>query len=165
MTLAAADDVIGYLADLVERLDRFALTLLPPNAGEHVALGQEVDGSLVIDLETRLPVGRRSSGVELDLFERWAPAGRETFERTAYRYELRHHDIGYRRAYHRHDVDHFVRAFDVATHEHCEAPIGGSTCSHYQGPPVVDAFDGFNRLYDLWLTDAAPDCTALRCLG
>ncbi len=29
---------------------------------------------------------------------------------------------------------------------------------------VVDAFDAFNRLYDLWLMDTAPDCTALRFL-
>lgn len=165
MTLAAADDLITYLADLVERLDSFAVTLLPPNAGEEVGLGQEDDGSLVIDLETRLPVARRSPDVELDLFERWAPAGRDTFERTAYRFELRNRNLGYRRAYHRHDLDHFVRSFDVATHEHCEASIGVSTCSHYHGPPVVDALDAFNRLYDLWLTDAAPDCTALRCLA
>jgi hypothetical protein len=165
VTLAAADELVAYLADLVERLDRFAVTLLPPNDGPEIELGQEDDGSLVIDLEGRLPVARRSPDVELDLFERWAPAGRDTFERTAYRFELRNRDLGYRRAFHRHDVDHFVRSFDVATHEHCEASIGVSICSHYHGPPAVDAFDAFNRLYDLWLMDAAPDCTALRCLA
>jgi hypothetical protein len=165
VTPATADDLITYLAGLVERLDSFAVTLLPPNAGEEVGLGREADKSLVIDLETRLPVARRAPDVELDLFERWTPARGDTFERTAYRYELRHRELGYRRSYHRHDVDHFVRSFDVATHEHCEASIGVSICSHYHGPPVVDAFDAFNRLYDLWLTGTAPDCTALRCLG
>lgn len=165
MTLASTDDLATYLADLVERLDRFAVMLLPTRSGDAIELGQEDDGSLVIDLEARLPVARRSPEVAFDLFERWAPAGGDSFERTAYRFELRNHDIGYRRAYHRHHVDSFVRAFDVATHEHCEAPIGFSTCSHYHGPPVVDAFDAFDRLYDLWLMDAAPDCSALRCLG
>ena len=165
MTLASADDLITYLADLVGRLDSFAVTLLPPNAREEIGLGQEEDGSLVIDLEARLPVARRSPDVELDLFERWTPAGRDTFERTAYRFELRNRDRGYRRAYHRHDVDHFVRSFDVATHEHCEAAIGFSICSHYRGLPVGDAVDAFDRLYNLWLTDAAPDCSALRCLA
>ena len=165
MTVAASDDLITYLADLVERLDRFAVTLLPPNVGDEVELGREGDGSLVIDLEARLPVARRSPDVELDLFERWTPVGHDAFERTAYRFELRDRDLGHRRAYHRHDVDHFVRSFDVATHEHCETPIGVSACNHYHGPPVVDAFDAFDRLYDLWLTGTTPDCSALRCLG
>ena len=164
MTVAASDDLTTYLADLVERLDRFAVTLLPPNAGDVLELGRQDDGSLVIDLEARLPVARRSPDVELDLFERWTPVGQDRFERTAYRFELRDRDVGFRRAFHRHDVDHFVRSFDVATHEHCETPIGVATCSHYNGPPVIDAFDAFNRLYDLWLTGTTPDCTALRCL-
>ena len=165
MTIATADDLVRYLSDLVERLDRFAVTLLPPNAGEEIGLGREDDGSLVIDIEAHLPVARGSPDVELAIFERWARADQDTFERTAYRFELRNRALGYRRAYHRHDVDHFARLFDVATHEHCEASIGLSTCSHYHGTPVSDAFDAFDRLYDLWLTGAAPDCTALRCLG
>lgn len=165
MRLATSDNLQTFLADLVERLDSFAVTLLPPNEGDEIELGRQDDGSLVIDLEARLPAAHRSPDVNLDLFERWAPAGRDTFERTAYRFELRHLDLDYRRAYHRHDVDHFVRSFDVATHEHCETTIGVATCNHYHGAPLVDAVDGFSRLYDLWLTDAKPDCAALRCLA
>jgi hypothetical protein len=82
-----------------------------------------------------------------------------------YAYELRHHEIGYRRAFHRHDEAYFVRKHGVATHEHCEATMGVEICSHYYGKPVVDAFDGFRRLYELWLTDLRPDCLALTCFG
>ena len=165
MTPVTGDGLFTYVADLVEQLDRFAVTLLPPNAGDDVALGREVDGSLVIDLECRFPVARRSPDVELDLFERWSPAGNDAFERAAYRFELRHRGLDYRRAYHRHDVDHFVRMFDVATHEHCESTMGVAACSHYYGRPVADAIDGFNGLYDLWLTDTKPDCGAIQCLA
>lgn len=165
MTPVTTDDLLTYLADIVERLESLSVTLLPPNAGDELELGQEDDGSLVIDLEARLPVARRSRDVELDLFERWDSAASDTFERTAYRFELRHHGLEYRRAYHRHDVDHFVRSFDVATHEHCEATLGVATCSHYHGAPIPDAFRAIDRLYDLWLTDTTPDCSVLWCLG
>ncbi len=80
-------------------------------------------------------------------------------------YEIRHHELGYRRAFHRHDAERFLRAFDVATHEHCEATLGHAACSHYFGDPVVDATDGFRRIYELWLTDEKPDCSILPCLG
>jgi hypothetical protein len=33
------------------------------------------------------------------------------------------------------------------------------------GQPVADAFDGFRRLYDTWLSNGRPDCSELRCLG
>lgn len=165
MTTATTDDLITYVADLVERLDRFAVTVLPPNERDEVELGVEDDGSLVVDLECRLPAESRSENVVLDLFERWSPVGRDSFERSGYSFELRHGELGYRRAFHRHDVDHFVRACDVATHEHCESTVGVVVCGHYFGPPAADAFDAFDRLYDLWLTNVPPDCSALRCLG
>jgi hypothetical protein len=164
VTTATADDLLRYLADLVERLERYALTLLPPDDGDEIKLGREPDGDLVIDLETRLPAPPRAGDVELDLFERWSPAGREQWARVDYRYELRHHALGYRRAFHRHDTADFVRLYDVATHEHCESTIGLATCEPYAGDPIFDAFDGFERLYGLWLTDRRPDCSTLRCL-
>lgn len=165
MTTATTDGLITYYADLLERLDRFAAMVLPPNDGDEAELARASDGSLLLDLEARLPVGRHSADVELDLFERWAPAARDTFERSEYRFELRHRGLDYRRAYHRHDVDHFVRAFDVATHEHCETPIGIAACGHYAGAPVANAIEAFDSLYDLWLTGAPPECGSLRCLG
>lgn len=165
MTLASTNELLAYLADLVEELERYAVTLLPPDEGDEITLGQDLDGSLVIDLEGRLPMSRRSSGVDLALFERWQLIGLDQWACVEYTYELRHHEIGYRRAFHRHDEDHFVRMYGVATHEHCEATLGVEVCGHYYGRPVADAFDGFRRLYDTWLTDQTPDCLALTCLG
>lgn len=165
MTVASANELLAYLADLVEELERYAVTLLPPDDRDEITLGRERDGSLVIDLEGRLPTSRRSRPVELEMLERWRRIGPDQLACVEYRYELRHHGIGYRRAFHRHDEDSFVRAYGVVTHEHCEATMGVEVCGHYYGRPVADAFDGFRRLYDTWLTDLKPDCLALICLG
>ncbi len=165
MTLASASDLLTYLADLVETLERYAITLLPPNDDVEIALGNEPDGSLVIDLECRLPTSRGSNDVDLGLFERWRAVDADDWVCAEYKYELRHRELDYRRALHRHHEEHFVRAFGVATHEHCEATTGVTTCEHYQGEPVVDAFDAFKRLYGEWLSDQRPDCGALPCLG
>jgi len=165
VTLASKEDLLVYLADVVEELERFAVTLLPPDDGDDIVLGRESDGSLVVDLGGRLPGPPRSGGVDLELFERWRPTGSDQWACVEYRYELRHHLLGYRRALHRHDEAHFVRGYGVATHEHCESTIGVAACGHYYGLPVADAFDAFRRLYALWLTDEAPDCLALTCLG
>ena len=165
MTLASKDELVAYLADLVEELERYAVTLLPPADRDEITLGRDPDGDLVIDLEGRLPISPRSRSVELDLFERWQLTGPDQWVCVEYEYELRHHELGYRRAFHRHDQDHFVRLYGVATHEHCEATMGLEVCGHYVGQPVADAFDGFRRLYHIWLMDQKPDCQALTCLG
>ncbi len=165
MTLASTNELLAYLADLVEELERYAVTLAPPDEGDEITLGQDPDGSLVIDLAGRLPTSRRSSDVDLELFERWQLTGPDQWACVEYKHELRHHEIGYRRAFHRHDEDYFVRMHGVATHEHCEATMGVEVCGHYYGQPLADAFDGFRRLYGTWLTDQKPDCLALICLG
>ena len=164
MTLASIEQLHTYLADLVEELERYAVIVLPPDDGDEITLGQDPDGGLVIDLECRLPMSRRSRDVILDVVERWRPIGRDEWACVEYAYELRHHELGYRRAFHRHDEDRFVRAYGVATHEHCEATLGLEVCGHYYGRPLTDAFDGFRRLYETWLTDQKPDCLALSCL-
>lgn len=164
MSQGTSDDLLSYLAGLVEHLERFAVTVLPPDDGEHIALGQEPDGSLVIDLSARLPAPRRSNDIDLSIFERWRPMDPGQWELAEYAYELRDREAGYRRAFHRHDVDAFVRAYGRATHEHCEATLGVAVCGHYAGDPVTDAFDGFEQLYGIWLTGERPDCSALTCL-
>ncbi len=163
--IASADALLTYLADLVEQIERFAVIVLPPDDARDIALGREEDGALLIDLACRPPRRPRSADVEIEIFERWRPTGPDRYERTDYKFELRHHELDYRRAFHRHDAEHFVAAFDVATHEHCETTMGNPTCNHYSGDPVADATEGFIRLYDLWLTDENPDCSVLRCLG
>lgn len=159
------NELLVYLADLVEELERYAVTVLPPDDRAEITLGRERDGGLIIDLSGHLPTSPRSRIAELELFERWRLIGPDQWACFEYTYELRHHAIGYRRAFHRHDEDHFVRRYGVATHEHCEATLGIEVCGHYHGRPVVDAFDGFRRLYDTWLSDQGPDCSALVCIG
>lgn len=165
MSQATRDELLTYLANLVEHLERFAVTVLPPDEGEHISLGRETDGSLAIDLSARLPVSRRSIDVDLSIFERWRPMRSGEWELAEYAYELLDHGASYRRAFHRHDVDAFVRAYGRATHEHCEATLGLVICGHYAGIPVEDAFDGSERLYGTWLAGERPDCSALTCLG
>jgi len=165
VTLASKDELLAYLADMVEELERYAVTVLTLADRDEITLGRDPDGDLVIDLEGRLPISPRSRSVDLELFERWQLTGPDQWVCVEYAYELRHHELGYRRAFHRHDQDHFVRLSGVATHEHCEATMGLEVCGHYVGQPVADAFDGFRRLYHIWLMDQKPDCQALTCLG
>ncbi|MEO5703791.1 MAG: hypothetical protein ABIZ52_07830 [Candidatus Limnocylindrales bacterium] len=162
--IASADELLTHLADLVEEIERLAVAVLPPNDEDQIALGREPDGSLVIDLECVPPTSRRKAAVDMEIFERWRPAGHDQYERSDYRFELRHRELDYRRAFHRHGEGHFLAAYDVATHEHCEVTMGHVVCRHYGGDPIVDAHDGFARVYDAWLSNRKPDCSALSCL-
>jgi hypothetical protein len=162
---ATTDEILGYLADVIERAERFGATVLPPNDAETVAWERDGD-DLFMDLAVHPPVGRRARLVEIVLRERWRAVGSDRWELAEYGYELRHHELAYRRALHRHDVDYFVRTYGVATHEHCEATMGNPVCGHYlANPPCRGALDGFDRLYGVWLTGTKTDCSQLRCLG
>ena len=163
--IATENALLTYVADLVDAIERLAVTVLPPNDADEISLGREADGALVIDLECRPPMSHRSADVHMDIFERWRPGVGNRYERVDYKFEIRHDERQYRRAFHRHHVEQFLQAFDVATHEHCEATLGVAVCSHYFGEPVADAEEGFMRLYELWLSDEKPDCSALPCLG
>ncbi len=162
--IATEDGLLTYFADLIETVERFAVTVLAPNDADDVSIGRK-NFDLLIDLECRPPLPRRSADVLILIFERWRPAGQDRYERVEYNFELRHGQLQYRRAFHRHHTEHFLRTFDVAIHEHCEAMLGHATCDHYFGEPIGDAEEGFIRLYDLWLTDEKPDCSKLHCLG
>ena len=162
--IATEDALLTYFADLVAEIEGFAVTVLAPNDSDEISLGRDDDGALVIDLECQPRLARRSADVLMELFERWRPTGDDRYERVDYKFEIQHHELQYRRTYHRHHVEHFLRSFDVATHEHCESSIGLAACDHYLGGPVVDAREGFMRLYALWLSDEKPDCSARPCL-
>jgi hypothetical protein len=164
MIIAGSDDLFGYVADLIETIERYGAIVLPPNDTSNVSLRPN-GKDLVLRLGTRLPVPRRSRDVDLDLAERWSPHGRGSYALAEYGYELLDHEHDYRRALHRHDVDRFVRAYDVATHEHCEATVGRPSCGHYAGPPVRGAIDGFLRLCAVWVAGTKPDCSKSACLG
>ncbi len=163
MTPVSEADLASYLVEIVNWGERLAITFV--GVEDELVLGREPDGALVIDLGGRLPTGPGTNAPELDVFERWRLAPGRGYTRSEYRFELRHHELDYRRALHRHDEEHFARQYQVATHEHCEAVMGVEACGHYFGFPVQSAIDGMSRLYEVWLQDRKPDCSALRCLG
>ena len=161
MTPVTQGDLADYLVRFVEWAERLAITVID---ADPLLLGQEPGGTLVVDLEARLPARPRARAAELQLFERWRPLAHHGLVRVEYKFEMRHHEMSYRRAFHHHDEEHFVRKYGVVTHEHCEATLGVTPCGHYFGYPVRDAFDAVTRLYDAWMSGAKPDCSALRCL-
>jgi hypothetical protein len=161
---ASTDELLDYLADVIERAERFGATVVPPHDAKTVAWERD-DDELAMDLAIHPPVGSRSRLVEIGLQERWRAIPGDRWQLAEYAYELRDHELDYRRALHRHDVDHFVRACGVATHEHYEATMGHPMCGHYEATPCQGALDGFDQLYGVWLTGTKPDCSQLRCLG
>lgn len=163
VTKVDRDDLASYLARFVDWGERLAISFV--GVDDELPLGSEPDGALVIDLQGHLPAARATQPAELEVFERWQTIAGHGLARIEYRYELRHRALDYRRALHQHDEAHFLRQFNVATHEHCEATMGVEACGHYFGYPARDAFDAVTRLYDVWLSGAKPDCSALRCLG
>jgi hypothetical protein len=158
-------DLAAYLSAIVQWGERYAVTFVGIDEDDGLALGREPDGALVIDLEGRLPNPPRTRPDEIDVFERWRTVPGQGLVRVDYSFELRHRTLDYRRALHHHDEQHFVRQYQVATHEHCEATMGFVACGHYFGFPVQSAIDGMTRLYDTWQSGAKPDCSDLRCLG
>ena len=162
MIEATTGELLDYLADVIERAERYGAIVAPPNDAAEVEWRR--DGSdLLMNLEVRPPLDRRTR-VEIKLAERWRPIGRDRWELAEYGYELRDFGLDYRRALHQHDVGPFVRRFGVATHEHCEAAMGREACSHYAGVPCEGAIDGLERLYVIWTSGRKPDCSQLRCL-
>jgi hypothetical protein len=159
---ATTDELLAYLADVVDRAERYGATVQPPDS-ETVAWFRDGE-ELVMDLLVYPPVSRRSKGVEITLQERWRPRSPDRWELAEYGYELRNYELDYRRAFHQHDVEQLVRASGVAAHEHCEATIGHAACGHYGGEPCRGALDGLERLYVIWTEGTKPDCARLRCL-
>ena len=164
MIRATTDELLAYLADLVEEAERYGAAVETPD-GEEPAWVRTRPDLLVMRLAIHPPVAARQGKVEIELREHWIRTGRELWDAADYGYELRDEQVGYRRALHRHHPDRFIRAYDVATHEHCEVPIGRVACGHYAGVPLSGAIDGLRRLYGMWLEGRPPDCAALRCLS
>ena len=162
MIEATTAELLDYLADVIERAERYGAIVQPPYDTPEVEWAR-AGGKLQMEIEIRPPVGR-GARVEITLAESWRPIGPDRWELDAYAYELRDFELDYRRALHQHHRDDFVRFFGVATHEHCESVMGRPTCDHYAGVPCRDARDGLERLYVIWTAGAKPDCSQMRCI-
>jgi hypothetical protein len=153
----------GYVANTALLLERYGVVLeLEPD--EALELDESETGRLSFSVRGFLPDGRRPPGAIVDVREIWRPTAVGPYERSDYAYELLDHERDFRRAFHLHDAEVFVRRHDVVVHEHCERPIGNAPCAHVSGFPVRDAFAGVERLLDAWLDPQIPDCDAFECL-
>ena len=162
MTTPAAILTIEDLDRHVARLATIVWNLGALVEGPH--LDQYDDGVFVVALSGDLPGPNRPARTEVVVREKWMPIATDRYRRAEYSYELIEHPLGRRRAFHAHDRGHFVDAFDVATHEHCEETLGAPACEHYFGLPV-DAYDAVRRFTLIWGRPGPLGCDSLRCMA
>jgi hypothetical protein len=152
-----------YLRQVATLLEQFGLIFSKPAEGEDLVLERSTTGALSYELCGELVGPQDGVPARVEIREEFVPLRPDVYERTRYAYDLRDEARGYRRAFHLHSPESFMREYLVVVHEHCERPIGTVECEHYEGSPVKDAFAGVRVLLDVW-TDAPPDCGSLRCL-
>lgn len=96
-------------------------------------------------------IGDWASPARIELREALAPHGDgSTCQTSQYEYELIDVAGDFRRAFHFHDAEWFLREYVVAVHEHCDQPLKSATCTHYSGTPIKDSYAGATRLLDAW---------------
>ncbi len=160
LSLAALAD---YLSGVAELLERYGVVLDGASTAPLV-LQESPSGAMSFELRGCLPDGQTPPLSVLEIRERWRRLGPDLVERWEYEFELLDHERGFRRGFHLHDSDAFIRRFHVVVHEHCERPIGTAPCDHFVGSPVLDGYRGVNLLLEAWIDPATPDCSALTCL-
>ena len=158
-----ADGLDEHVAAIAQLLERYGVALDLGAVGELV-VDQTPGGSAFFELRGFLPDGRQPARSVIEVREVWRRRSADALERWEYEYELLDHERGFRRAFHLHDRDEFIRRHQVVVHEHCEYPIGVAPCAHFEGGPVRDAFEGVERLLAAWTDPTVPDCMRLRCL-
>jgi hypothetical protein len=161
LSVSALEDYLGQIAEMLERYG-VVLELEPTDS---LVLDESPSGTMSFELRGFLPDGRTPPLSTLEIRERWRPVAPDLVERWEYEFELLDHERGFRRAFHLHDSDWFVRHFHMVVHEHCENPIGFAPCAHIAGFPVPDGYRGVNLLIEAWIDPGLPACDALTCLS
>ncbi len=159
----SSEECGDYLGRVARLLEQFGLILSKPAEREDLVLEKSKTGVLSYELCGELADPDGGVPAHIEIREEFTSIRPDVYERTRYEYELRDEARGYRRAFHLHFPDSFMRTYLVVVHEHCERPIGTVKCEHYEGSPVKDAFAGAQTLFDAWTGDP-PDCRSLRCL-
>jgi hypothetical protein len=160
LSVSALED---YLAQIAQLLERFGVVLdLEPT--ESLVLDVSASGTMSFRLRGFLPDGRKPPLSVLEIRERWRPVAADVLERWEYEFELVDHERGFRRAFHLHDSDYFVRHFHVVVHDHCENPIGFARRAHMAGNPVLDGYRGVSLLIEAWMDPSPPECDEMPCL-
>ena len=158
----SAGQLEDYVSRIALQLERYGVAL-DLGAGDAIVIEESPSGTMSFDLRGYLPDGRLPPLIGLAIREKWRPLG-STYERWEYEYELLDRERRFRRGFHLHDRESFLRRFSVAVHEHCEHPIGHSPCEHFAGLPIRDGYRAVEVLAELWTSPTLPDCAALTCL-
>jgi hypothetical protein len=156
-------DLEDYLSRVAELLERYGVVLDLELTGPLV-LDESPSGAMSFALRGFLPDGQFPPLSVLEVRERWRRLAPDELERWEYEFELLDHERGFRRAFHLHDSQEFIRRFHVVVHEHCEQPIGTAPCAQMAGPPVPDGFRGVELLLAAWINPILPDCEVILCL-
>jgi hypothetical protein len=157
----------AYLFALATYLDRLGADLTTP-----IELLSVRGGGMGFDLVAALPSAIGDSPAGVRVAESWAPVSMprgsirrvRQLERIAYGYELVDHARSRRRAFHRHDVNHFRSIAEVEVHEHCEERLDAPTCGHYFGRPIRDGYEAIRLLLVAWTEPGALGCDNLECI-
>ncbi len=160
LSIAALEDDLSGVA---ERLERYGVVLDLERTAPLV-LEEAPSGAMSFALRGFLPDGRSAPLSVLEIRERWRRLGPDEVERWEYEFELLDHERRFRRAFHLHHADEFIRRFHVVVHEHCEQPVGTAPCDHLVGSPVRDGYRGVEILLEAWLDPSPPDCSTMPCL-
>ena len=75
MIVASTEELLDYLAHLLERMEQLAVTAVAGDRDEEIAWLQDQDGRLVMDVYGHLPAEPHAEPAELVLQERWQPEG------------------------------------------------------------------------------------------
>lgn len=156
--MATVAQLRQHLGTLATILWNYGATFPTPTLDDYQS------GEVGFELTAVLPGADLPNAAKIKLAEVWAPARPGEFRLHEYAYDLVEHPLDRRRAFHRHDEDHFLREFGVAVHEHCEDQLGRPRCEHYFGLPI-DAYEAIRRITSLWGQPAALGCAQLRCMG
>jgi hypothetical protein len=153
----------NHLEQVARLLEQCGVVLSKPADGEDLELTEDDAGALNYELGGELPDGDSPALARIEVREEFKHVGSDLYERTSYEHELLDKARNYRRAFHLHFPEAFVRAYQVVLHEHCERPIKTVNCHHYEGAPIKDAFAGVRAPMGGWTVEAS-DCRRLRCL-
>jgi hypothetical protein len=156
--VATLDQLRVYLGRLAATLWNYGGEFPQPT------LDPYTDGSVGFSFEAVLAGALTPRPTVIKLAEVWEPVRPGEYARVEYAYDFIEHPMGRRRAFHRHDEEHFLRRFGVAVHEHCEEVLAHPTCDHYAGLPI-GGDEAIRRFMLVWGQAGPLGCSQLPCLG
>jgi hypothetical protein len=155
--MATRRELQQYLGSLSAILWNYGATLPVPT------LDRYDTGGLGFSFMAKMPGPDVPQPAQISMSEVWEPVRRGDFRLRSYAYDFIDHPLNRRRAFHRHDAEHFAREFGVLVHEHCEEQLGAPLCGHYYGLPI-DGFQAIGAFTRLWGQPLPLGCDRLACM-